>query len=79
MTEFRYEIVSNPETFRENRMNAHSDHRYFRPGAWPGCQERSGAGTADQTAAQVRASLIGSWYFAGAKNYACAPKDFMCA
>ncbi len=53
MNQFRYEIVSNPRIFRENRLPAHSDHRYFRP---------DGRG-------DFRFSLNGSWKFRFAENY----------
>ena len=29
MTEFNYDIVKDPEIFRQNRLDAHSDHEYY--------------------------------------------------
>ena len=64
MTKFRYEIVANPEIFQENRLGAHSDHEYLKPGQQKG--EKSG----------FRVSLDGSWYFSYAKNVRLAPEAF---
>ena len=63
MTEFRYEIVGNPEIFAENRLPAHSDHRFF-----------LGEVTADES--DARLMLNGTWKFAYAENYASAIPGF---
>ena len=65
MSEFRYEIVKDPEIFQENRMPAHSDHDYFRSEA----EQKSGH-------MEMRHLMNGSWYFSYAKNYASAVADF---
>lgn len=65
MTEFRYDIVKDPEIFMENRLSAHSDHEYY------SSKEAAGAGVSD-----FKYSLNGIWRFAYARNYELAPRDF---
>ena len=63
MGEFRYEIVKNPEIFMENRLPAHSDHRFFR-------------GEVSEGESDARFLLNGSWKFAYAENYGKAIPGF---
>ena len=63
MAEFRFEIVSDPTIFQENRLPAHSDHRFFR-----------GEVTSDES--DCRLDLNGTWKFAYAKNPGEAIPDF---
>ncbi len=65
MSEFNYEIVRNPEIFRENRLDAHSDHEYY--------SHENGvpAGVSD-----FKVSLNGVWKFMWAKNYESCLKEF---
>ena len=63
MGEFRYEIVKNPEIFMENRLPAHSDHRFFR-------------GEVSEGESDARFLLNGSWKFAYAENYGKAITGF---
>ena len=63
--EFDYSIVKNPQIFRINRLDAHSDHEYIMP------SENTGEGSAD-----FRFSLNGVWRFSWAKNYASAVRGF---
>ncbi len=65
MAEFCYDIVKNPEIFRENRMDAHSDHEYY------SSLEALLEGVTD-----FKYLLNGSWKFAYARNYQLAAKDF---
>lgn len=61
MAEFRYSIIKNPEIFMEKRLQAHSDHAYYRS------EESAQAGCSD-----FRESLNGIWKFSYAKNISSA-------
>lgn len=63
MAEFRFEIVKDPRIFQENRLPAHSDHRFFMG------EELSGE-------SDCRLNLNGTWKFAYAKNPDAAIPDF---
>ena len=63
--EFDYSIVKNPQIFRINRLDAHSDHEYIMP------SENTGEGSTD-----FRFSLNGVWRFSWARNYASAVRGF---
>src|SRR3712207_424007 len=65
MDNFNYEIVADPAVFRQGRMDAHADHRFYRS------EEEARRGDSSY----VR-SLNGEWYFHYAKNYDQAPKSF---
>lgn len=65
MSQFDYNKVKDPEFFRENRLDAHSDHVCFRDG-----------GEAESGVSSFRLSLNGLWKFAYAPNYESALKDF---
>lgn len=58
MGNFDYERVKDPSYFCENRVEAHSDHRYY------GSREKLEQGVED-----FRCSLNGLWKFHYAKNY----------
>ncbi|MCL2034364.1 MAG: DUF4981 domain-containing protein [Oscillospiraceae bacterium] len=62
---FDYNKIKSPHFFRENRLDAHSDHKYFR-------DETEAA--ANETG--FRHLLNGCWKFSYAKNYGLAPKGF---
>ncbi len=65
MKEFDFSIVRNPEVFQENRLSAHSDHRFYQSReAW------------EKGESAFLHSLNGIWKFAYAKNPSLAPKDF---
>jgi len=62
---FNYENIKNPGYFRENRLDAHSSHKYYR----------------NETEAKTGCSsfihcLNGIWKFSYASNIALASKDF---
>ncbi len=63
MAEFRFGIVSDPRIYQENRLPAHSDHRFFR-----------GEVTSDES--DCRLDLNGTWKFAYAENPGAAAPDF---
>ena len=65
MAQFDYDIVKNPEIFRQNKLEPHSDHMFLPP-------EDGGQDGRDG----FRFSLNGIWKFAYAPNYASAPKEF---
>ena len=65
MSEFDFSRVSDPEFFRENRLDAHSDHKWY-AGAE---EEREGESV-------FRYSLNGLWKFAYAPNYKSAVPGF---
>lgn len=65
MSQFDYGKVKDPEFFRENRLDAHSDHVCYRDGA-----------EAERGESSFRLSLNGLWKFAYAPNYESALKDF---
>ncbi len=61
---FNYEIVRDPEIFMENRLPAHSDHRYNAADPETGARLQS------------EISLNGSWKFFYSENYSGAPEGF---
>ncbi len=65
MSQFDYSKVKDPEFFRENRLDAHSDHVCFR-----------NEDEAEKGESSFRLSLNGLWKFAYAPNYESALKDF---
>lgn len=65
MSQFDYNKVKDPEFFRENRLDAHSDHVYFKDGS-----------EAESGESSFRLSLNGLWKFAYAPNYESSLKDF---
>ena len=60
-----YDKLANPEYFEENRLPAHSDHKYF------GNMEELIKGDTD-----FMHSLSGVWYFAWANNLKSVPQNF---
>ena len=68
MTTFQYEKVKDPTFFRENRVDAHSDHRYY------GSLEEM-----EQREENFKYSLNGLWKFHYAKNYNCTIPGFEAA
>ena len=54
---FNYQNVKNPEYFRENRMEAHSDHKFYQ------CLSH-----AIEKEEDFQVSLNGLWKFSYAKN-----------
>ncbi len=66
MPNFDFEIVKNPEIFAQNRMDAHSDHRFYASMVEAEAEKESG----------FTYCLNGLWKFSYAKNYAAAPADF---
>lgn len=65
MKQFDYNKVKDPEFFRENRLDAHSDHVWFRNGK-----------EAESGKSSFRLNLNGLWKFAYAPNYESALKGF---
>ncbi len=65
MEKFQYSIVKNPEIFRINRMDAHSDHEYYRNEA------SISTGFSD-----FKSLLNGTWKFSYAKNISSAIEGF---
>lgn len=65
MRQFDYAQVKNPEFFRENRMDAHSDHVWYRS-----MEEK------EKGESSFRVSLNGLWKFSYAVNYESAVKGF---
>lgn len=65
MSGFDHDKVKDPIFFRENRVDAHSDHAFFRDTE----EEKTGDSS-------FRHSLNGLWKFAYAPNYESALKDF---
>ncbi len=65
MEQFDYNKVRDPEFFRENRLDAHSDH------CWYGCAQEEQEGRS-----RFRYSLNGLWKFSYAPNYASAIPGF---
>ena len=63
MAVFRYDIVKNPRVFQENRLPAHSDHRFF-------------LGEVMDGESDARLDLNGTWKFSYAENYASAIPGF---
>ena len=66
MGQFCYEKVSDPTFFRENRIDAHSDHVWYADSA----EEKAGESS-------FRLYLNGIWKFVYAPYYASADKDFL--
>ena len=65
MEKFQYDIVKNPEVFKINRMEAHSDHEFY------GNEKNISTGFSD-----FKVLLNGVWKFSYAKNVASAIQDF---
>lgn len=65
MSQFDYTKVSDPEFFRENRLDAHSDHVSYKDG------EEAGRGVSS-----FRMSLNGLWKFSYAPNIKSALRGF---
>lgn len=65
MRQFDYAQVKNPEFFKENRMDAHSDHVWYRS-----MEEK------EKGESSFRVSLNGLWKFSYAVNYESAVKGF---
>ena len=63
MAAFRYEIVKDPRISQENRLPAHSDHRFFR-------------GEVTEGESDARLDLNGTWKFAYAPTYEAAIPGF---
>ena len=63
---FRSQILRNPEIFRENRMEAHSDHFFFAPGFQPGPSFRPSMASPEDTGFAF--SLNGVWKFLWSPN-----------
>ncbi|MCM1193684.1 MAG: DUF4981 domain-containing protein [Butyrivibrio sp.] len=68
MRQFDYNRVKDPEFFRDNRLDAHSDHVYFKD-----------AEEAERGVSSFRLSLNGLWKFACAPNYESAFMGFEAA
>ena len=66
MNKFDYSQLKNPEFFKENRMDAHSDHVWYKNEEEYIRKESS-----------FRYSLNGKWKFFYAENVGGSPKDFM--
>lgn len=65
MKVFNYELVKDPTYFNDNRVAAHSDHRYYAD------REKM-----EQDVEDYRFSLNGLWKFHYAKNYNCTIPGF---
>ena len=65
MQKFDYSIIKNPEIFEQNRLNAHSDHKYYANE----CDLVEGKESFKQ-------DLNGLWKFFYAKNITEAPQGF---
>ena len=65
MKEFDYNLVKNPEYFKDGRMDAHSDHAYYKN--WQEVEEGESG---------FRYSLNGLWKFHYARNYESTIKGF---
>ena len=64
MKEFDYNIVADPEIFQQNRLEAHSDHRFY-----------ASKEEVESDRSSFCYSLNGDWNFAFAPNWAAADKD----
>ena len=62
MKAFDYSLVKDPQYFCDNRMEAHSDHVYYRDG------NEMQAAVQDGTETSFRYSLNGLWKFHYARN-----------
>ena len=58
MKTFDYSLVKDPQYFKDRRMDAHSDHTYYRDGE-----------EAQEKATSFRYDLNGIWKFHYARNY----------
>ncbi|MDO4490242.1 MAG: glycoside hydrolase family 2 TIM barrel-domain containing protein [Lachnospiraceae bacterium] len=65
MRAFDYAKVKDPEYFRDGRLDAHSDHKYY-----------ASRGEALEKETSFRHSLNGLWKFQYARNYESAVSDF---
>ena len=65
MKTFDYSLVKDPQYFRDGRMDAHSDHTYYRDGE-----------EAQEKATSFRYDLNGIWKFHYARNYGSAIPGF---
>ena len=65
MRTFNYDRVKDPTYFNDNRVAAHSDHRYF-----------TSVEAMEQDVDNFRHSLNGLWKFHYAKNYNCTISGF---
>jgi len=65
MADFRYEIVTNPEIFQENRLDAHSDHEFY-------SSDKVKCGDISD----FKFSLNGMWRISVYKNYSVCNRDF---
>jgi len=63
--DFNFNKVKDPGYFKENRLKAHSSHKYYRT------FEEAEAGESS-----YKHLLNGTWKFHYAKNYSLAPRDF---
>ena len=65
MKTFDYSLVKDPQYFKDGRMDAHSDHTYYRDGE-----------EAQEKATSFRYDLNGIWKFRYARNYGSAIPGF---
>lgn len=65
MEKFQYDVIKNPEIFKINRMEAHSDHEFYRD------EKNSNSGFSD-----FKVLLNGTWKFSYAKNIESAVRGF---
>ena len=65
MKAFDYSLVKDPQYFKDGRMDAHSDHTYYRDGE-----------EAQEKATSFRYDLNGIWKFHYARNYGSAISGF---
>ena len=65
MKTFDYSLVKDPQYFKDGRMDAHSDHTYYREGE-----------EAQEKATSFRYDLNGIWKFHYARNYGSAIPGF---
>ena len=70
MKAFDYSLVKDPQYFCDNRMEAHSDHVYYRDG------NEMQAAVQDGTETSFRYSLNGLWKFHYARNYKSTVQGF---
>ena len=71
MKAFDYSLVKDPQYFCDNRMEAHSDHVYYRDG------NEMQTAVQDGTETSFRYSLNGLWKFHYARNYKSAVQGFL--
>ena len=65
MKTFDYSLVKDPQYFKDGRMDAHSDHTYYRDGE-----------EAKEKETSFRYDLNGIWKFHYARNYGSAIPEF---